>query len=275
VRITRTQGTVAAAAAIVLVALVGGIYLVSSNFPSAKPPAFAQVPPGAGLAATSAPPQASPSDSPSPSPTKPKPKPTPSRKPVTIPGPPPPAPAPSPAPSGVVCPYHYGTDAPQAEVAAALEAAAAHHFWTTSPVNLPVSLIKAIAKQESGWQSTIVACDGGIGTMQIMPNTASWMNQRFGTHYDVKTLSGNTMIGSAYLQWLIKYFGDVYFNGDYQLSTDDCSLDPNVADYLEPCLLNAVIAAYNYGYGKVDTPNGLVIPNPNYVRPVRALMLQY
>jgi soluble lytic murein transglycosylase-like protein len=275
VRVTQTQWLVAAFAAVVLIALVGGVYLVSTGFAAARPAAFAPTSPSAGVAPTQAQPSAEPSESPSPSPSKPKPKPSPSRKPVTIPGPPPPAPAPSPVPSGVVCPYHYGTDAPLAEVGAALETAAAHHFWTTAPVNLPVPLIKAIAKQESGWQSTIVACDGGIGTMQIMPNTATWMNQRFGTNYDVKTLSGNTMIGSAYLQWLIKYFGDVYFNSDYQLRTEDCAQDPNVADYLEPCLLNAVIAAYNYGYGKVDTPNGLVIPNPNYVRPVRALMLTY
>ncbi len=205
----------------------------------------------------------------------PSPKPKPSRKPVTIPGPPPPAPKPAPLPSGQPCPYHYGTDASLSDVGAALEAAAAHHFWTTSQVTLPVNLIKAIAKQESGWQSTIVACDGGIGTMQIMPDTAKWMNTRFSANYDPKTLTGNTMIGSALLQWLIKWFGDRYFNSDYTLRTGDCAQDPNVPDYQEPCLLNAVIAAYNYGYGAVDTPNGLVIPNPNYVRPVRALMLDY
>jgi hypothetical protein len=266
---------VIAAIAITVAIAVTGVYLVVSSFGTGQPSAFVPTDPQTSLTPESLDPSPSASEAPSPTPSKPKPKPSPSRKPVTIPGPPPPAPAPSPVPSGVVCPYHYGTDAPLADVGTALETAAARHFWTTSPVNLPVPLIKAIAKQESGWQSTIVACDGGIGTMQIMPNTATWMNQRFGTSYDLKTLSGNTMIGSAYLQWLIKYFGDVYFDSSYSLGTDDCAQDPNVPDYKEPCLLNAVIAAYNYGYGKVDTPNGLVIPNPDYVRPVRALMLQY
>jgi hypothetical protein len=270
---------VIAAIAVTVAIALGGTYLALNSFGPARSTAFVPTTAGASPTSTdlesSPSPSDSPSLSPSPSPSRAKPKPSPSRRAVTIPGPPPPAPLPSPVPSGIVCPYHYGTDAPLADVGAALESAAAHHFWTSSAVDLPVPLIKAIAKQESGWQSTIVACDGGIGTMQIMPNTATWMNQRFGTNYDLKTLSGNTMIGSAYLQWLIKYFGDVYFNSDYHLGTDDCALDPNVPDYQEPCLLNAVIAAYNYGYGKVDTANGLVIPNPGYVRPVRALMLQY
>jgi hypothetical protein len=220
---------------------------------------------------------ASPSPTPSKSP-KPKPKPSPSRKKVTIPGPPPPPPVkPAPLPSGEKCPYYEGTNAPKPEVESALEAAAAKRFWTVSSVVLPNNLIKAVAKQESGWQSAIMACDGGIGTMQVMPNTATWMNQRFGTSYDVKTLSGNTMIGSAYLQWSIKYFGDTYFDGDYTLDAAACAQDPAVPDYQEPCLLNAVIAAYNYGYGAVDDEvNGkIVIPNPSYVRPVRALMLTY
>jgi hypothetical protein len=100
-----------------------------------------------------------------------------------------------------------------------------------------------------------------------------WMNQRFGTSYDVHTLTGNTMIGSAYLQWLVKYFADAYF-GTYTLNADDCvSGDPAIPDYKTPCLLNAVIAAYNYGYGAVDTDNGIVIPNPQYVSNVRALMV--
>lgn len=69
-----------------------------------------------------------------------------------------------------------------------------------SQVSLPPRLIKAVAEQESGWQSAIIACDGGIGTMQVMPATADWMNQRFGVSHDVHTLSGNTMLGSALLQ---------------------------------------------------------------------------
>lgn len=194
------------------------------------------------------------------------------RKTITDPNPPPLLRRPAPVPTGQPCPYHEGTDAPKAEVKAALEVAAAKRFWTVSDVQLPVELIKAIGWMESGWQSTIIACDGGIGTMQIMPDTATWMNQRFETSYDAHTLEGNTMIGSAYLQWLVKWFGDKYFGGSYTISAADCAKDPAVADYKEPCLLNAVIASYNYGHGAVDTANGIVIPNPQYTEPVRALM---
>jgi len=198
-----------------------------------------------------------------------RPVPTPSRRPVKVPGPPPPAPKPAPV-TDRPCPYHEGTDAPRSEVKEALVAAAKTRFWSSADITVPVNLMKAVAWQESGWQSTIIACDGGVGTMQIMPATADWMNQRFGIDppYDEHTLRGNTMIGAAYLEWLIKYFGDVYFNGDYTIDAGAC------ADALSPCLLNAVIASYNYGFGAVDTDDGIVIPNPQYVRNVRALMTE-
>jgi Transglycosylase SLT domain len=196
-----------------------------------------------------------------------RPAPSPSRRPVKVAGPPPPAPKPAPV-TDRPCPYHEGTDASRSTVKSALVAAANTHFWSSADITVPVNLMKAVAWQESGWQSTIIACDGGIGTMQIMPDTEDWMNQRFGTSYDAHTLTGNTKIGAAYLEWNIKYFGDVYFNGDYTLDAADCP------DETSPCLLNAVIASYNFGFGAVDTDEGLVIPNPQYVRNVRALMTE-
>jgi Transglycosylase SLT domain len=220
-------------------------------------------------------PSASASPSPSRRPSKsPSPRPAPSKKKVVV-VQPPPQPKPQPLPSGVKCPYHEGTDASKAQVGAALTTAANRVFYSAAgPLDL--KLIKAVAWQESGWQSTIIACDGGIGTMQVMPNTATWMNEKFGTDFDMHTLNGNTMIGSAYLQWLVKYFGDVYFSSNpdpYDLSPDNCvSGDPAVPNYKTPCLLNAVIASYNYGFGAVDTDTGIQIPNPQYVSNVRALM---
>lgn len=229
--------------------------------------------PGDGVASIDEP-SAEPSLSPSPkkSPAKkPSPRPSPSKKKIAV-VQPPPKPKPQPVPSGTKCPYHEGTDASKAAVGAALTNAANRSFYSAVG-SLDLKLIKAIAWQESGWQSTIIACDGGIGTMQVMPNTATWMNEKFGTDFDMHTLSGNTMIGSAYLQWLVKYFGDVYFNNTYDLSPADCvSGDPAVPNYKTPCLLNAVIASYNYGFGAVDTDQGIKIPNPQYVSNVRALM---
>ena len=177
------------------------------------------------------------------------------------------------------CPYYDGTNASTAQVGAALDAAAARAFWTVSQVSLPLNLIKAVAMQESGWQSAIIACDGGIGTMQVMPATAEWMNNRFDTAHDVHTLAGNTMLGSALLQWSIKYFGDAYFNGDYAVREADCQQDPGVPDHREWCLLNAVISAYNFGYGAVDAQvaegTDTYYPNHQYIENVRALMTQY
>ena len=41
---------------------------------------------------------------------------------------------------------------------------------------LPADLLLAIAWQESGWRQHIIARDGGIGAMQLMPYTAMGMN---------------------------------------------------------------------------------------------------
>ncbi|GIH08054.1 hypothetical protein Rhe02_61210 [Rhizocola hellebori] len=92
-----------------------------------------------------------------------------------------------------------GTNAPRAEVGVALDAAAAKRFWTVSQVSLPVNLIKAIAEQESGWQSAIVSCVGAVGAMQVLPSTSDWMNTKFDPDYDLRTVSGNAMQGSKFL----------------------------------------------------------------------------
>ena len=141
-------------------------------------------------------------------------------------------------------------------------------YWPTSApeISIPANLVKATAWQESGWQSHIVACDGGVGLMQVMPGTAEWMNQRFGQSYAIGDYRDNAYLGATYLAWLTKYIGDMYFAGSYSLDPGNCSAA------LNSCLLNAVIAAYNYGHAAVATDNGLKIPNPRYVNNVRALM---
>ncbi|MEU3456059.1 lytic transglycosylase domain-containing protein [Micromonospora sp. NPDC006766] len=221
-----------------------------------------------------------PSARPSPSATptvKPKPKPKPTRTaagPLPKPKPPIetklPPPPPKPAPAGCK-PSHQGTKATNSQVKAALSDAAARTYWPTSApdIKIPLSLMKATAWQESGWQSDIVACDGGIGLMQVMPATADWMNQRFGQSYDINAYRDNAYLGANYLAWLTKYIGDMYFESDYRLDASLCTAE------LNSCLLNAVIAAYNYGHNAVareDQP--LAIPNPQYVRNVRALMTE-
>jgi soluble lytic murein transglycosylase-like protein len=218
-------------------------------------------------------PKASPSASASPS-AKPRPKParTTPTAPWAVPKPPTetkvPPPPPKPAPSGCQ-PSYKGDQASRAQAKAALTDAAGRTYWPTSAphIRIPVNLIKATAWQESGWQSNIVACDGGIGLMQVMPDTATWMNQRFGQSYDVWDYRDNAYLGGTYLAWLTKYIGDMYFDADYRLDADLCTAE------LNSCLLNAVIAAYNYGHGAVAREGQpLTVPNPGYVRNVRALM---
>jgi soluble lytic murein transglycosylase-like protein len=226
-------------------------------------------------------PSPSPSAVPSPSPSR-KPatptkkataKPAPSRAPVAPPAAPPPAhPAPPPAtasPSpGATCPTLTGTPAAKADVQAALVSAAGTAFWPNIKgpnITLPPALVEAVAWEESGWKSTILSCDGGIGTMQIMTDTASWANTKFHTTFDVHTLPGNVGIGSEYLQWLTKYYGDAYFGGNYTLAPDPDKL----------ALLDCVIAAYQAGFGTVDNsldgPNH-TLPNWWYVNAVEQFM---
>ncbi|MEW2330350.1 transglycosylase SLT domain-containing protein [Micromonospora chersina] len=234
-----------------------------ADLPSDEPPA---------VAAMGAKPGAKPSPSASP---KPKPKPTrTTTAPLATPKPPTetqvPPPPPKPAPSGCT-PSYRGTQATRSQVKSALSDAAARTYWPTSApdIKIPLTLMKATAWQESGWQSNIVACDGGIGLMQVMPATADWMNQRFGQSYDIDDYQDNAYLGGTYLAWLTKYIGDMYFESDYRLDAALCTSE------LNSCLLNAVIAAYNYGHGAVAREGEpLTIPNPQYVRNVRALMTE-
>ncbi len=210
--------------------------------------------------------------------------PVPTAKPGPVAPPPPPAP-----PTPHVPPLQSGCtpskprpDDPKEAVGTALTTAAGQSRTlklssggTDQLPPLPVNLVKAVAWQESGWQSGILACDGGIGTMQIMPNTIGWMNGKFGTTSDANTLAGNVQLGTQLLDWLVAYYGDSSFGGKYDLS-------PDPATGKTP-LLDLVISAYNAGAGNVhynavtdpttgEVVGSLSIPNPGYVANVKALM---
>jgi soluble lytic murein transglycosylase-like protein len=187
--------------------------------------------------------------------TKVKTQPPPKNTPVAPPPPPPPAPG--------CTPSHFGTDAPKADVRKALDATSTRPYYQSKPqLVIPAKLLYAVAWQESGWQSTIKACDGGLGTMQVMPGTVDFLNKYvFGEHLDPMTLSGNTQLGGQYLAYLTKFFGDQLVPQTYDLLADDTTL------------LNAVISAYNVGPGNVKLAQGWDgIPNKQYVNNVRALM---
>ncbi|QBD77785.1 LysM peptidoglycan-binding domain-containing protein [Ktedonosporobacter rubrisoli] len=124
------------------------------------------------------------------------------------------------------------------EVSALLQQAARYY-------GLPVNLLYAIAWQESGWNQHIIARDGGIGTMQIMPYTAMSINASTGIRRDPYKLSDNIYMGATYLRWL---WSD--FHGD----------------------LSKVISAYNEGGWSV-VHRGIF--NWPYVSSVLALMRQF
>ncbi|MEU6966494.1 transglycosylase SLT domain-containing protein [Kitasatospora aureofaciens] len=258
----------------------------ASHSPSAGPSKSAKATPGAqsgnaksgGGNAAAAPPTQPPVEKPA------IPAPVPTAKPGAVALPPPPAPpVPHVPPLQSGCqPSKPQPDEPKATVGAALTAAAGQPRMlnlssggTDKLPPLPVNLVKAIAWQESGWQSGILACDGGIGTMQIMQNTVSWMNGKYGTNSDPKTLNGNVQLGTQLLDWLVAYYGDSSFGGKYDLS-------PDPATGKTP-LLDLVISAYNAGAGNVhynavtdpttsEVVGSLDIPNPKYVSNVKALM---
>lgn len=208
--------------------------------------------------------------------------PAPVKPPANVPVPPPPHAAPTPG----CTPTKTGAAAAQTDVSAALQTAAAAQYWNgvanpplvntnpppagggTNPspalgpqavVTVPPTLMAAIAWQESGWQSNIASCDGGVGTMQIQSATATWINNRFGTSYDYKTLSGNAAIGGAYIEWLIAYFGENSFDHHYDITDQD--------------MLVAVLDAYNGGAASVQFAAGHTVVS-HYAATVEALMAQ-
>lgn len=72
---------------------------------------------------------------------------------------------------------------------------------------LPTSLMLAIAWQESGWRQHVIARDGGIGTMQLMPYTAAWLNKSTHKRLDPYKLQGNLHLSALYLRTLWRQFG--------------------------------------------------------------------
>jgi hypothetical protein len=87
----------------------------------------------------------------------------------------------------------------QPQVAALLRRMAARY-------GLPANLVMAIAWQESGWNQYVIAHDGGIGTMQIMPATAQCVNSQVNGHYDPYKLQDNIALGVIYLHSLWQNF---------------------------------------------------------------------
>jgi soluble lytic murein transglycosylase-like protein len=286
-RHARTADRVKAIAAVVgsfalVVSLVTIGWLLVRPDPSPARSAAADPGSGTGTPSVTADPT-TPAATPTPTPRKTR-KPSPTRRAPTraIPTRKPPKkdlPPPPPTAKPGCTPKLTGPKAPLPDVRDALVAAGGQEYWrgvqppadlegALPTITVPANLMKAVAWQESGWQSTILACDGGIGTMQVMPATAQFVNNRFGTDYNVNTLAGNTALGAAYLEWLTMYFGLYYF-GDFDLD----AVAPVGAGGADMRLRDVVVSAYNVGPAALERSDGaLAIPNRSYVNNVTALM---
>ncbi|MBM2615358.1 transglycosylase SLT domain-containing protein [Actinoplanes sp. LDG1-06] len=166
---------------------------------------------------------------------------------------------------------HYDKTKPVAKktVKKALKAASARVYWRTEAPTLKLNypLVKAIAWQESGWQTNIHNCDGGAGVMQLMPDTVDFVNNRFGLDYDASDYKQNAFAGANYIAWFTRWAGQNYFGENYNLNTSKCK------SHTSWCLLNVVISGYNAGQGGIEAAAASkTLPNPQYVAAVRSLM---
>jgi len=83
-------------------------------------------------------------------------------------------------------------------VAASLESAAGAR-------GVDVSLVKAVAWQESGWRQRARSEVGAIGVMQVMPGTARYVNESLGGgDLDVTRAADNVRLGVTYLDHLLE-----------------------------------------------------------------------
>jgi soluble lytic murein transglycosylase-like protein len=186
---------------------------------------------------------------------------TPSRRPKSTDLPP----APKPKVTNTVnCPTFPFAPATNAAIKAELKRASTHTYWKSFPaIKVPERLLQATAWTESSWRQAVLACDGGQGLMQLMPDTVKQVNLRFGVSWNASTLSGNVNAGANYLAWSIKYLGDTFYGGSYDLA--------GVVNGIS--LLDATISAYNNGAGAVFPDQGTAgITNWSYVNAVKGNM---
>ena len=102
--------------------------------------------------------------------------------------------------------------------------------------NIDKFFVYAVINTESGFDPNAESHAGAIGLMQILPNTAQWLNEKYELGYDSIVLTDpetNIRIGTCYIAYLNERFG---FDTDL------------------------VLAAYNGGEGNVRS----WLNNPEY-----------
>ena len=144
-------------------------------------------------------------------------------------------------------------------------------FTSAGKYSLSFPLVEAVAWQESGWHELVQACDGGIGVMQIQPETVQWLNATFHTDYSAFDLDGNTNLGTSMVSWLYNYY--LPFCNQGLPSGQTCNGDtvwPGATD--NATLRDVVISAYNEGPGTMAKYG---IQNWNYVHSVLSFLNQF
>lgn len=139
--------------------------------------------------------------------------------------------------------------------------------------SIPPLLQMAIAWQESGWQENIVACDGGIGLMQLMPSTVTWLDNYYQVNDDPYALGGNAGLGAGYLAYYYTYYvGYLQQHDPAACGSAGCGWDtpwPGATD--GATVQDIVISIYNEGAG---TMSQVGITNWWYVNDVKLWMQQ-
>jgi len=97
------------------------------------------------------------------------------------------------------------TQAPAIADGTSIAAILATQAWAAG---VAPSLLKAVAWQESGWQM-LVAYDGGIGVMQLMPGTVDWIDTTLlGRRIDPYNATDNVRAGAVLLRYYLDLLGD-------------------------------------------------------------------
>ena len=94
--------------------------------------------------------------------------------------------------------------------------------------SVPQEIIYAVIKCESSYEADVISSSGAVGLMQIMPSTFEDLCRRMGEEYNENLLYSpevNIKYGTFYLSYLHSRYG----------------------------VWETVFAAYNAGYGKVDS----------------------
>ncbi len=109
------------------------------------------------------------------------------------------------------------------------------------------ALVKALAWQESGWQM-VVASDGGMGVMQLMPDTVDWVSTTLvGYRVNPYDATDNVRAGVAMMRYYLRVFG-----GD----------------------VHQALAAYHQGLTGVRT-QGILPETAHYVSNILALQQRF